>query len=242
MIGEIVKKKYFFTLGEACLTAAVVMLSGALLISAAPAGKQASKTAACAGSLKKLMAATALYANDNDGYFFPLSYDGRNGECSKSVHTWPKGALTAKEYMPLKELATACPERPETGFQYGKPNYLRYHYGYSVCTAQPDGRQGATAANQIKGRRTGEIQNPADTMIFADMTVMYENWPWLVTWDGRFWQENSAMTKHAPHGSAGLNTAFADGSAKFMNFKEITAPDKFNKYYFKFNKTGLLKP
>lgn len=236
------KQQRFFTFYESCLIAVSFMVLGALMIAAAPVGGKAAKAAACAGSLKKLMAATAVYANDNDGFFFPLAFDGRSGQCSKSVHSWPKGALTAKGYMPLKELATACPERPETGFQYGKPNYLRYHYGYSVCTAQPDGRQGNTAANQIKGRRTGDVRNPAETIIFADMTVMNENWPWLVTWDGRFWQENSAMTKNAPHGKNGVNIAFADGSAGFMEFSKISAPGKFNKYYFKFNKNGLVKP
>ena len=94
---------------------------------------------------------------------------------------------------------------------------------------------------QIKGRRTGEVHNLTDTVIFADMTVLYENWPWLVTWDGRFWQENSAMTKTAPHGQKGVNAAFADGHVDFMEFSKVSGSGKFNKYYFKFNKTNLSK-
>ena len=237
------KRKFqlkYFTLIELLIVISIIAILAALLLPALQRAKEKAKEISCVNSMKQLSLATAMYCGDNHDRYFPLSAD--HGSVSTSKHTWPKGPIT--NYIKYEFLLKACPGAPVTGTIFGEPNYLKYHYGYSVCTAQPDASQCVTAAQQIQGRCSHDVKRPADTMLFVDLPSRSENWPWLVTWDASFWQVGTVRTINGPHGGKSATMGWADGHVEHSRYTKITPQtgSSLSKYYFLFDKGNIPKP
>lgn len=205
-----------FTLLELLVVIAIIAVLAGLIIAALGRGREAAQATQCANNLRTLVQANLSYVRDNGGQFC-LAMDQANKvrwhgtrTSTKKPFDPTKGPLAS--YLGKESRVKLCPsfEKFITGsssFESGAGGY-----GYNAAYV------GGTPQNRWEGERLANIQNPSQTIMFADTALAKSNgiqeypfaepWKWVNS-DGSL---ADALTPsiHFRHNGA-ANVAWCDG-------------------------------
>lgn len=162
-------RKRAFTLIELLVVVAVIGVLAGFLLPALAGARDRAKSSVCINNLRQLATATMLYANSNDDYYPPSSWDIMTRNLTR-WHGTRKNQSQPFEFKtsPLKPYLSTdrikeCPIFADylTGFEAGCGGY-----GYNDDFVG-SGRGDPNDKSDMPARR-GMIRDPVNTILFAD--------------------------------------------------------------------------
>jgi prepilin-type N-terminal cleavage/methylation domain-containing protein/prepilin-type processing-associated H-X9-DG protein len=214
-----------FTLIEVLVVIGIVSVLAGLLMGGVTRSRRTAWDVACRNNLRQLGIAVDLYANNYEGYFPPLGYEGETPLCywwgtNEAPPDYGKGFLApyvgrAGEDGDVYQ----CPEQPFGSYTAegvgGAPTTTYGYNGYFLCPPATPGWDSSIANRPWKTFQ--DVESPTRVFMFADALL---NWgtkhvtntsfldpPFLYT-RGR-WRRNTNPTTAFRH-SGQVNACFID--------------------------------
>ena len=193
-----------FTLIELLVVIAIIAILAAMLLPALSRSKLSAKRIACVNNLKQLALASAMYVDDNQGY-----YPSSNGP-----YKWPEALRPS--YQNLKTL-TCMDDASVSGISTNPPSaddaprsYLINAWtDYFDTLPQP-------VANEIMPEAI--IREPSETIVLGEKEEGFGDF----LMDLRTGNQDTVLDQ-TRHGN-GADYAFADSSVRFLKFGRSLAP------------------
>lgn len=202
-----------FTLIELLVVIAIIAVLAAMLLPALARARACSRQARCAGQLRQIALATAMYAQDNNDEF-PRS---QHSALAFRQQTWGFALLPMLGYNSLNRTSTAWPQ--VFNGLYRCPEDRRtndWSYGLNVYfeLGPEDDYRGAPNT----WRKTTRIPSPCETVMFAEMTGSADH---LMS---HFWDQGAVPEVATNRHSVRSEYLFVDGHVKLLRFKATYSP------------------
>lgn len=213
------KKRTAFTLIELLVVIAIIAILAGMLLPALGKAKEAGRRIACVNNERQLGLACTMFVDENDGRF-PARTAG-------NPPRWPEALRDGYKDARLLACPTDRPVAPSasvTNADTAARSYLIN--GWNDCFQVELGAGFSMGA--ILGRAMSEqmIRQPSDTILFGEKESASGHYymDMLEGVGNDFTEvEQSRHSATAP-GSGGANFAFADGSARYLRYGQMLAP------------------
>jgi prepilin-type N-terminal cleavage/methylation domain-containing protein/prepilin-type processing-associated H-X9-DG protein len=231
-----------FTLVELLVVIAIIALLMAILMPALERAREQGMRAVCLSSLKQMVLAWNMYADENDGRLVcgyteeGGTFAGRSGPWSPSgmhyrEHPW---VLRDWEQIDLTELEKITAIKNGALYHYTKnvklykcPVALYYETRtYSIV----DSMNGDDYNGGPMLKHRTEIRNPTNRIVFIENSGATPVGAWSIYWSRPAWRDEPPV-RHGDGGTLG----FADGHSEYWKCKDALTPT-FNEF-----NTGIWK-
>lgn len=228
-----------FTLIELLVVVAIIVILIAILIPALSRAREGAKSVACGSNLRQVGLASLMYAQENNGYIFLLSWDADklNGvdfqwhEPLSRQGTYGSGESYNAPYLQNPDKVLRCPSALTKNFPYTVPevdwgtyNLWRFRVSYGARVrpaAVPAGYLQSGADDNHSMLRLSSIANPSmylhlgDSYYASDATTFVTVALTSYSWDANFHMRHS--------GGASMNGWYADGHVESNSLPQIRA-------------------
>lgn len=170
------------TLIELLACTVIVAALAAVTIPASLGLQKAGQSAKCANSLRQLAAATHMYVQDNNGFFFPYYEEMPDGSKRWYFGTESASSMGGAEgsreidvtqsplypYLTIVGNVEICPAFPY-GAKYWKPKFkgASYGYGYNLYLS-PLTRETSRSPLRPKPISIASLEKPSQVIVFGD--------------------------------------------------------------------------
>jgi prepilin-type N-terminal cleavage/methylation domain-containing protein/prepilin-type processing-associated H-X9-DG protein len=229
-LKKIFLKPSGFTLIELLVVIAIIALLAAIIFPVFAKARSRARQASCLSNIKQLGLAVLMYADDYDETFPPFGYQVNvPGEgiiwqywFGREHGSWPNYTYNLKEGIlqpyTVNTKVDRCPDFMPTHPIYG--DGLGYGYNREVA---------GDAFGSFPPCTLVQMDNPSDTILFADSGLHYDpaGWPPRInlreTWEStmivppstvKAWYGSIDFRFHDPRHQGQCNVVFADGHAK----------------------------
>lgn len=225
-----------FTLIELLVVVAIIALLMAILLPALARAKESARSVACGSNLRQIGLASLMYAQDNSGYIFLLTWDsdkygGMDYYWHETLHRqgeYGRGSSDDPMYLPNPGKALKCPSLPVNNYPYVRPeeNYDSYNnwkfrvsYGCRVRPSFiPTGYLQPGADNNHSMLRLASIQNPGAYLHMGDSYIPAYDTGFI---EINFYSDVNLPNFHMRHSGGLLNAWYADGHVESNTVQQI---------------------
>ncbi|MFA6717358.1 MAG: DUF1559 domain-containing protein [Victivallales bacterium] len=223
------KKINKFTLVELLIVIAIIAILASMLLPALNTAREKAKQSSCISNLKQVGSSLFMYADDFDGYCFPLN----------KINSTGKNYWTARSYLYIKNpYLFLCPSHPtnkarleqyKTSSGWSLEQYNCSDYGYNWRYIGTSYALGSNSwPNYGSPAKLARIKSPSAIIFFAESVKIGTStdtpeWGYyMACWKKESY--NSVATRH----NEGGNIFYGDGHCKYRKTKEIYSDDANN--------------
>ena len=203
MVGSF-RRSRGFTLVEIIVVLAIIMILAAIIFPVYETTMKRAEGTSCVCNLRNLGLAARLYSDDYDDQIVPASLGGPPGYFGTC---WD---VSIQPYLRNRGILI-CPSDDNPATSVPGRVSLPHSYGINFALAFVGGYNGSSM-------RMGQIDEPAQTILFMELLGNYRTFGVLYDDDGL---EKVAQDRH----DGGSNYAFADGHAKWFKPERTVDPD-----------------
>ena len=176
------RSEYGITLIELLVAIGIVGVLASLLLPALAVSRQQARSIECVSNLRQLYLANSMFAAENNGRYAPaapdLNDDGGglvrwHGQRPDIVADFDPERGPLAEYLPDGRVKS-CPVFFEFAERGEKPNAFESGtggYGYNRSYVGGTDYQDPFPESLLRGTRTSDVQNPGETIMFADAAL-----------------------------------------------------------------------
>lgn len=224
------KTKKAFTLVELLVVIAIIALLMGILMPALSVARSQGKAVVCRSNLRQLVLANTSYATENNDFYVPAAKDIQNennhrwhGSREKQGETLDplKGPLVSYLYDGKVKECPGMTKFVKTDDWNGSYEKGSGGYGYNATYIGSRHWQAGVDYRQVdkKTTRISEVQNPAETLMFADCAISKNGtdlietsfaWQPFIVYGGRQMNTYMSPTIHFRHREQ-ANIGWVDG-------------------------------
>lgn len=212
-----------FTLIELLVVIAIIAILAGMLLPALSRAKESGKRIACVNNIKQMGLSLTLYADDNEGKMPPRTLP----------NSWP---MRLQDYYKDLKILTCPTDVPNPKTAINDPKYpadsaprsyiINGWNDYLKASFEREGKPFSMSLIMNTTISENAIRNPSETIFFGEKKSQSAHFymDFLETPTGNDFEE----LEHARHGGngteGGSNYAFADGSARYLQYGDAVAP------------------
>lgn len=198
-------KRKFFTLIELLIVISIIAILASMLLPALNKAREKAKSTNCVSNLKQMGIVTFNYTDEQCGYIYPTTYNGRmwsqaiyNAGGFKGQPVYPAIGAVASYLRPK---IMACPTRLATLPDFTIGTNLKFHYGINRTVAGYDAAFGVPLAVP----KYSSIKLPSARFILIETDGSYYTYPSVT---------GKSFYVDYPH-DKGNNLLYIDGHAAY---------------------------
>ena len=214
-----------FTLIELLVVIAIIAVLAALLMPALASAKESARRTTCLNNLRQLSFAHLIYADDNEGVFFPRTLNP----------AWMTGLLDGYQDVRLLHCPTDDPypahflAKPEFPADNAPRSYLINGWNdYFLTVLDTNDFKKYMNGTLNRGMAEAVVRESSETIVFGEKetrsTHIYMDFTQGKGNDIEEINQARHSTGTGNSRSGGSNYAFCDGSARFLRFGQAMTP------------------
>lgn len=223
-----------FTLIELLVVVAVIAILMAVLLPSLNTARRSSRTVYCANLLRQIGQISAMYADENNDRFLPVTEINGGVRGLWYSHVYIRGEMKDSNLTPLAGFSTyvneyrwprrwVCPEATYLLAGADKPDQYNDKYGFYIARSYGANIQGLSTGASYVGYKRSQIVNPGSKLMYSDSLDWWLGWYNSNLYVGESAPNSNGMMVAFRHGmgdvssvSVTANVAFFDGHVEAM--------------------------